>query len=124
MDQVNDIINNLCDKLGTTVEYLAPEYAKMKIADAQASILVAVIIFAVFVVTFTGFLIWLRLIDRDRLRSLDGIIMVFAIMFCALGLACIVYFVCTLSYYVPAMYRYNASPVAALFEDALRLMPK
>ena len=33
MENVNDIINNLCEKLGTTIEYIVPEYAKMKIVN-------------------------------------------------------------------------------------------
>lgn len=38
MENINEIIDNLCNKLGTTAEYLIPEYAKMRIADGITAI--------------------------------------------------------------------------------------
>ena len=35
MENLNEIIDNLCNKLGTTAEFLIPEYAKMRIAEAM-----------------------------------------------------------------------------------------
>lgn len=120
MEQVNDIINNLCDKLGTTVEYLAPEYAKMKIADARAGIVVAAIIFFIFLVVFALYLLWLRSLDYDRTsHKTDEFVEVFGVLLAIVGAACVLFLCSSLITNIPAIYRYNASPVAALFEDVM-----
>lgn len=38
-EEINAVINNLCDKLGTTASQLLPEIAKMKTAECMMSIL-------------------------------------------------------------------------------------
>lgn len=37
MENINEIIDNICLKLGTTAEFLIPEYAKMRIAESILS---------------------------------------------------------------------------------------
>lgn len=34
MENINEIIDNICLKLGTTAEFLIPEYAKMRIVES------------------------------------------------------------------------------------------
>ena len=76
---VNSIINNLCDKLGTTASKLIPEMAGYQIA--KYSILLAVsLIFIGVAIGLTIKLLWMRKKDQealaiypDRVRELDEI---------------------------------------------------
>lgn len=45
--EINEIINNLCEKLGTSAQYLIPELARKNIAEDVFQIIVSVIAFAV-----------------------------------------------------------------------------
>ena len=47
--EVNEIINNLCDKLGTSAKFLIPEMAKLNIAQG-----VFKVIFTAIMLTFCG----------------------------------------------------------------------
>lgn len=47
MENINEIIDNICLKLGTTADLLIPEYAKMRIAESILStVIFAALIFA------------------------------------------------------------------------------
>ena len=48
-NQINDVINNIANKLGTTAEMLAPEYAKYVIAESTVSLIGDVIMFLLFI---------------------------------------------------------------------------
>ena len=74
---VNSIINNLCDKLGTTASKLIPEMASYQIAK-QSILLVISLIFIGVAIGFTIKLLWMRknagkmlVIYPDRIRELD-----------------------------------------------------
>ena len=41
-NDVNTIIDNICDKLGTTVEMVVPEYAKYMIADKLITLIIGI----------------------------------------------------------------------------------
>ena len=49
-EEINAVINNLCEKLGTTASQLLPEIAKMKTAECMMSILLylAVVLISAF----------------------------------------------------------------------------
>lgn len=51
-DQVNAIIDNLCEKFGTTVQYLVPELARYEIARGIADLFFDLIIFTCGVLIF------------------------------------------------------------------------
>ena len=43
-NDVNEIINNICAKLGTTVEKVVPEYAKYKVVSNLQELLIGVVL--------------------------------------------------------------------------------
>lgn len=45
--EINEIINNLCEKLGTSAKFLIPELARMHIAQGIFSSLVSAVIFII-----------------------------------------------------------------------------
>lgn len=49
--EVNEIINNLCDKLGTSAKYLIPEMAKLNIAQCVFMVIFTAIMLALCGVT-------------------------------------------------------------------------
>ena len=51
-EEINAVIDNLCEKLGTTAQCLIPEMAKMGIAEAIVGIIFSVIILAVLIRLF------------------------------------------------------------------------
>ena len=46
-NEINQVIDNLCEKLGTTAAQLAPEFARMEIARGVISIAVGILILVV-----------------------------------------------------------------------------
>ena len=76
-NDVNSIINNLCDKLGTTASKLIPEMAGYQIAK-HSILLVVSLIFIGVAIGFTIKLLWMRKRDTkilvlypDQVRKLD-----------------------------------------------------
>ena len=74
---VNSIINNLCDKLGTTASKLIPEMAGYQIAKHSIWLVVSLIFIGV-AIGFTIKLLWMKkndgkmlVIYPDRIRELD-----------------------------------------------------
>ena len=43
MENVNEIIDNICNKLGTTAEFIAPEYARMHAASSITAIVISIV---------------------------------------------------------------------------------
>ena len=66
--EINEVINNLCDKLGVAAEYLIPEMARVHIAQNIAMMITAFIISMFFVVV--GIVIW-RNIKKDEYPDYD-----------------------------------------------------
>ena len=58
MEYLNEIIDNLCNKLGTTAEVLIPEYSKMRIAELtflrNVNAFLVTILFLIFI--FIGYI--------------------------------------------------------------------
>lgn len=78
-NDVNSIINNLCDKLGTTANKLIPEMAGYQIAKHSIWLVVSLIFIGV-AIGFTIKLLWMRKKGREalaiypnRVRELDEI---------------------------------------------------
>ena len=78
-NDVNSIINNLCDKLGTTASKLIPEMAGYQIAKHSIWMFVSLIFIGV-AIGMTIKLLWMRKRNRealaiypDRVRELDEI---------------------------------------------------
>ena len=76
-NDVNSIINNLCDKLGTTAAKLIPEMAGYQIAKFSIWLVISIIFIAI-AVGFTVKLYWMHKKDReilaiypDMIRKLD-----------------------------------------------------
>lgn len=76
---VNSIINNLCDKLGTTASKLIPEMAGYQIAKHSIWLVISFIFIGV-AIGFTVKLLWMRKKNREalaiypnRVRELDEI---------------------------------------------------
>lgn len=46
-EEVNKIIDNLCEKLGTSARLLIPELARMHIAEAVVTIVISVAVLAI-----------------------------------------------------------------------------
>ena len=43
MENINEIIDNICNKLGTTAEFIAPEYARMHVASSITAIVISIV---------------------------------------------------------------------------------
>ena len=76
-NDVNSVINNLCDKLGTTASKLIPEMAGYQIAKHSIWLVISLIFIGV-AIGFTIRLLWMRKRDRkmlalypDQVRKLD-----------------------------------------------------
>lgn len=73
-NDINSIINNLCDKLGATASKLIPEMAGYQIAKHSIWLVVSLIFIGV-AIGFTIRLLWMRKNDLypDQVRELDEI---------------------------------------------------
>ena len=117
MNEVNDIINNLCIKLGTSIEYLAPEYAKMRIAESWAMITIAGVVF----VLYLAFMVFIKkyvtkLVESgDRWNADEWKVI-------AIGISIVIFIVilCTACIAIPTIYKFNASPMAAFLSEILK----
>lgn len=96
-NEVNSIIDNLCEKLGTTISDLTPEMARMNIAEN-----ITVIVFTILLVLVTiilGFKVIKRkgsslYDDNDWVSIIASIITGTLIVFSALGIMlCLVVFI-------------------------------
>ena len=117
MNEVYDIINNLCTKLGTTVEYLAPEYAKMRIAESWVMITIAGVVFVLYL-TFMVFIN--RRIAKFTKLGYSWKVGEFGAV--AVGISIVVFIVilCVTCIAVPTIYKFNASPIAAFLSEILK----
>lgn len=120
MENVNSIINDICEKLGTTVEYVIPEYAKMKIASSCGSIIVLLVVVAVYLILLQRCKRFYENYDRhtsslyqDGLKDFAG----FAAFIVGILLSIITALV--LSVEIPVLFKFLASPTGAFVEDVL-----
>lgn len=111
MEYVNEIIDNLCTRLGTTAEMLIPEYAKMRMATSATSMIITVIVFAVVVVFIVKGV--KRIVSGDWYE--DGIFIVMGIVL-ILGIFAAFIFLSNLNGFIA----YSTSPTAAFVNEMLR----
>ena len=71
-EQVNEVINSICEKLGVAANYLIPEMARMHIAQYAVISVFMIIIIAVAVAI--GVAIWKRA-NEDEYMDYDAIIL-------------------------------------------------
>lgn len=117
MENINEIIDNLCNKLGTTAEYLIPEYAKMRIAEGITAIVVCAILLAV-----TGlFLRWVikKYAATDYHTDAYDLLQIAAIAL--FGITAIVSAVVAIKV-IPQIVRFSVAPYPAFLQDVLRLL--
>lgn len=73
MENVNEIIDNICNKLGTTAEFIAPEYARMHAASSITAIVISIVaIIAYFIILRKLFLL------KDECRDFNEIYEMFS----------------------------------------------
>lgn len=62
-NQINEVINNICDKLGTTASNLVPMLARYKSATALFGVIACSILIVVFIVAD---ILWIVVNKEDR----------------------------------------------------------
>ena len=72
-NDVNSIINNLCDKLGTTASKLIPEMAGYQIAKHSVWLVISLIFIGV-AIGFTIRLLWMRKRNREALAIYPNLV--------------------------------------------------
>jgi len=90
IDKVTEIIGSLCEKLGTTAQYLIPEMAKMHIADSLFCMIAWIVIFIVALIILP----FSYKAKRENSYSevfgvllILNVIIILAALFCGLGCA-------------------------------------
>lgn len=112
MDNLNETVDYICQKLGTTAEYIIPEYAKMKIVSN--SVIALACVCAIFFV----FIIWKKFDNVVSKCSSDAVEAVEIIL--TIGGLCTI-IVCPI-FLVSAVYemsKFIFSPTAAFIADIL-----
>ena len=96
-NEVNSIIDNLCEKLGTTISDLTPEMAKMNIAENITIIVFIILLILVTIILGFKFIKHKNspLYDsNDWISIMAGIVMCVLIMFSILGIIlCLIIFI-------------------------------
>lgn len=113
---INEIINNLCDKLGTTAELLIPEYAKMKIASSIAELIISSVIIAVYAFLAKKVYKWMCDNEIDQYDDVFVWILIGGILGAVVAAICVVCIIVD----VTEIAKYTASPVAAFTEEMLK----
>ena len=117
MEHVNDIINNLCEKLGTTAEYIAPEYAKMQIASSTSQLIVVIVLVAIYLAVLIPFLRYYVTYDTSKSSSnMDDVMRCAGYVMTCLGIVDAVFLVLTCVMEIPMIAKFTASPEGAFFE--------
>lgn len=113
---INEIIDNLCNKLGTTAELLIPEYAKMKIASSVVEIIISAVIIAALVFIAKKVYKWMR--DNEIDKYDDAFFWIVLCGVCGVGGAA----VCAINIMVNVIgiSKFVTSPVAAFIEEMLK----
>ena len=66
-EEVNAIIDNLCEKLGTSAKFLIPELARLRITESAVCLFIALIVLAVGLITLPKAWRYDHREDKDRL---------------------------------------------------------
>ena len=120
MENVNDIINNLCEKLGTTIEYIVPEYAKMKIVKSLSGVGIwGIILILSLICLFVSHRIHSELDMTDKYTETETWLGIF-IGSAVTSLLSITALIMMLIIEIPSVLTYYYTPYAAFFEDVLR----
>jgi len=82
--EVNQIIDNICDKLGYAASEITPEMARYMIAQSVFGIVCAVLIL---IASIFGIRM-VRKVNDEAVRCIFTIILLFAILVCGLSLVC------------------------------------
>lgn len=109
-NEVNNIINNLCEKLGTTVTDLTPEMARMNIAED----IVAIVITALFAIGIAIFWRWANLDKRNFDEDSLYVVLFVLLLICAVGVA-----LCAFSF-IPDLVKWTVAPKARMAEYILK----
>lgn len=80
-EEVNKIIDNLCNKLGTSAQFLIPEMAKMHITELAVSAFIAGIIMAISIYFIPIAWKYDHRKDRDRFDESFWIVVPLSILF-------------------------------------------
>lgn len=124
MEHVNDIINNLCERLGTTIEYIVPEYAKMKIVEGLSEIgICGVILILSLICLFVSYRKYSKFEGSGKLTETEvwnGILIGSAIT----SLFSILAFIILLTVQIPEILKFYNTPYAAFIEDLIRQVYK
>lgn len=59
-NEINDVVNNICEKLGTTTDMVIPEFARYMVAENIKNLIIGLILLAFDVVVFKTLLKWLK----------------------------------------------------------------
>ena len=120
MEHVNDIINNLCEKLGTTVEYIVPEYDKMKIVEGLSQIgICGIILVLSLICLFVSHRMHSKLDETDRFTETE-VWMAILVGSGVTSLFSIMAFVIVLIIEMPRVLTYYYTPYAAFVEDVIQ----
>lgn len=109
-NEVNNIINNLCEKLGTTVTNLTPEMARMNIAEDM----VAIVITALFAIGIAIFWRWANSGKHDFDEDWLAVVMFILLLICAVGVA-----LCAFDF-IPDLVKWAVAPKARMAEYILK----
>lgn len=88
MDKITEIIGSLCERLGTTAQYLIPEMAKMNIANSKFWTIawIGVLIVAVIILPFSYKAKKENDGDTFAILLVINVLAILAVLFC--GLCC------------------------------------
>ena len=121
MENINEIIDNICLKLGTTAEFLIPEYAKMRIAE---SILSMVAFAALTVATVCVMKFFVKAVKPGGYFYENDIEDIASLIGWGVLLICVVIFLIAFFDSACCLLRYVSSPTAAFIKEMLRSIMK
>ena len=59
-NEVNEVINNICEKLGTTIEKIVPEFSKYMFVSSLKDFILGVVLLAIVAIVFRSLFKWLK----------------------------------------------------------------
>ena len=114
-EEINQVIDNLCEKLGTTATALAPEMARYMVAKNITSIVVTTILYIIMLLIFRYILKRLDIkddgLDEDEVKS--SVLLLELIT----GLVFTAIYICNLVEKIVGTVGWIASPQAALIKE-------
>jgi len=108
--EVNAVIDNICEKLGTTTEFLIPELARMEICTNVATLLMSLI----FIIIALYFLPKAWKYDRNNRDSAITVI-----PFLVISMNCILFFISVVD-----LVGWIASPTASSVIEIVKMVEK